>query len=157
MHAATDVTGFGLLGHLHEMVEASGCAAALELAAVPVFDAALDYAAQGVVPGRTADVIAWADEFSAWESPADRELWMKVLCDPQTSGGLLIASRPSEPTRWPRELEARSVLHASHRDLHRRRPRTRRRRLIARCRSVIGAIISLEALNQGLLIERTAP
>ena len=112
VHAATDVTGFGLLGHLHEMVEASGCTAALELDAVPVFDAALGYAAQGVVPGRTADVIAWADEFSAWESTADRELWMKVLCDPQTSGGLLIAVAPERAEALAAALEARSVLHA---------------------------------------------
>ena len=112
VHAATDVTGFGLLGHLHEMVEASGCAATLELAAVPVFDTALDYAAQGVVPGRTADVVAWAEEFSAWESAEDRELWMKVLCDPQTSGGLLIAVAPERADALAAELEARSVMHA---------------------------------------------
>ena len=91
VHACTDVTGFGLLGHLHEMVEASGCAAELDLAEVPVFERALDYARQGVMPGRTADVVAWAEEFSAWAADADRELWMNVLCDPQTSGGLMIA------------------------------------------------------------------
>ena len=112
VHACTDVTGFGLLGHLHEMVEASGCSAELQLSNVPVFDAALDYAAQGVTPGRTADVVAWAREFSAWNAGADETLWMNVLCDPQTSGGLLIACAARDADRLAGELEARAVLHA---------------------------------------------
>ena len=112
VHAATDVTGFGLLGHLHEMVEASGCAAELDLAAVPVFAAALDYARQGVMPGRTADVVAWADEFSAWEAVEDRSLWMNVLCDPQTSGGLLMAVAPERAEALAEELAARGALAA---------------------------------------------
>jgi selenide,water dikinase len=112
VHAATDVTGFGLLGHLHEMVEASRCAGRLELAEVPVFAGALDYAAQGVMPGRTADVVAWADEFVAWEATADRELWMNVLCDPQTSGGLLMAVAPGRADTLAEALSARGVLAA---------------------------------------------
>lgn len=91
VHAGTDVTGFGLLGHLHEMAESSGCAARVDLAAVPVFDGALQFAIDNVVPGRTVDVTAWADEFTAWVSDEPRELWMRLLCDPQTSGGLLMA------------------------------------------------------------------
>jgi selenide,water dikinase len=112
VHACTDVTGFGLLGHLHEMVEASGCAAELELAKVPLFDRALDYARQGVKPGRTADVAAWAEEFSAWEADADRGLWMSVLCDPQTSGGLMIACAAADADRLAEEFAARGVLGA---------------------------------------------
>jgi len=110
VHAATDVTGFGLLGHLHEMVEASGCAAELELAAVPVFAGALDYARRGVMPGRTAEVVAWADEFSAWEAAQDRSLWMNVLCDPQTSGGLLMAVAPERAEALAEALTVREVL-----------------------------------------------
>ena len=92
VRAATDLTGFGVLGHLHEMLVASGCAAELDLAAVPLFDRALEYAAQGVVPGRTADVIAFAEPFTRWESADfDAAVWMQVLCDPQTSGGLLMS------------------------------------------------------------------
>jgi selenide,water dikinase len=112
VHACTDVTGFGLLGHLHELVEASGCAAELDLAAVPVFGGALGYAEQGVMPGRTADVIAWANEFAEWRADADRELWMNVLCDPQTSGGLLIACADGDAERLAHELSAREVLSA---------------------------------------------
>ena len=112
VHAATDVTGFGLLGHVHEMAEASGCAVELDLPAVPVFERALDYAAQGVMPGRTADVVGWASAFVAWESDADRTLWMNVLCDPQTSGGLLMACAAQDAARLAGELEARGVLAA---------------------------------------------
>jgi selenide,water dikinase len=112
VHAATDVTGFGLLGHLHEMALASGLAADLHLSEVPLFDSALGYAAQGVMPGRTADVVAWAQEFSTWEADADRTLWMNVLCDPQTSGGLMIACAAQDAERLADELATRGVLGA---------------------------------------------
>ncbi len=110
VHAATDVTGFGLLGHLHEMAEASGCGATMDLGEVPLFAGALDYARDGVVPGRTADVVAWADEFTQWAHDNDRDLWMKVLCDPQTSGGLLIAVSPEAAHQLCVALEVRGVL-----------------------------------------------
>lgn len=103
-HAATDVTGFGLVGHLHEMALASGCAADIDLTSVPVFDRMLDHAMAGVVPGRTADVTAWAADFITWESTEDRDLWMRVLCDPQTSGGLLVALSPEEMGVFEAEL-----------------------------------------------------
>jgi len=89
--AATDVTGFGLLGHLHEMAEASGCAADLELGTVPLFERVMEWAQGKVVPGRTAEIVEWAEEFVWWCHAGERELWMRVLCDPQTSGGLLMA------------------------------------------------------------------
>ena len=110
--ACTDVTGFGLLGHLHEMAEASDCAAQLDLAAVPVFDRVLEYAARGVVPGRTQDVRAWTDGFVHWAATADEDTWMRVLCDPQTSGGLMIAVHESAAGQLERELESRGVLAA---------------------------------------------
>lgn len=112
VNACTDVTGFGLLGHLHEMVEASGCAAELDLAAIPVFDRVLDYAERGVVPGRTADVRQWAGEFALWGAAAQKDTWMKVLCDPQTSGGLMIAVHAQAADELERELKSRDVLAA---------------------------------------------
>ena len=110
VHACTDVTGFGLLGHLHEMVDASGCSAELDLAAVPVFDRALQWAEKSVIPGRTADVVAWARDFLTWYSDADADLWLRVLCDPQTSGGLLIAVPAEAADHLARELAQRDVL-----------------------------------------------
>jgi len=109
VHAATDVTGFGLLGHLHEMCDASGCAAELDLDEVPVFERALELAERGVVPGRTAEVVGWATDFTTWHSSSDRDLWMKVLCDPQTSGGLLMAVAEEKADSLEAALVARDV------------------------------------------------
>jgi len=88
-HACTDVTGFGLVGHLHEMAEASGVTAEIDLESVPLFERALEHSAEGVRPGRTAEVLEFLDAFTDW-GPAD-DAWRGVLGDPQTSGGLLIA------------------------------------------------------------------
>lgn len=122
VHAATDVTGFGIAGHLHEMLAGSGCAGELEFAALPLLDGVLAYAAAGVVPGRTADVIAYAAEFVEWDehpaplapdSPsADLTPW-RVLCDPQTSGGLLIAVAADKADALVTALESRGVMHAT--------------------------------------------
>lgn len=94
VHAATDVTGFGLLGHLREMCEGSGLAAVVDRAAVPVFDGARRLANDGVRTGASVRVWASVGDFvtapaSGW-SDAERDL----LCDPQTSGGLLVACSP---------------------------------------------------------------
>jgi len=110
VHAATDVTGFGLLGHLHEMAEASGCSAELRLGEVPLFARALDFARDGVVPGRTADVVAWAEGFVEWHHADERELWMRLLCDPQTSGGLLIAVAEEAADHLKIALEIRGAM-----------------------------------------------
>ncbi len=109
VHAATDVTGFGLLGHLHEMMSGSGCAASIDLDAVPVFAGVREHVERGVVPGRTADIIEYASAFARWTSASDRTSWMNILCDPQTSGGLLIAVEEGKTARLSAELEARGV------------------------------------------------
>ena len=110
VHAGTDVTGFGLLGHLHEMAEASGCSAELELSAVPLFERVEEWVREGVVPGRTAEVVSWAEEFSEWTADNDAGLWMQVLCDPQTSGGLLMAVTPERAESLVAALTSRGVL-----------------------------------------------
>lgn len=95
-HAATDVTGFGLVGHLHEMLEASGAAAVLNWEALPLFDGVLDFSRDFCRPGKTFDLIEWASTFVTLEGLDDEEAdaRMGVLCDPQTSGGLLVAVPP---------------------------------------------------------------
>jgi selenide,water dikinase len=122
VHAATDVTGFGIAGHLHEMLEGSGCAGELEFDALPLMEGVLDYAAQGVVPGRTADVIEYAAEFIEWpahpapvdpEAPVEHLTCWRLLCDPQTSGGLLIAVAPEKADALMAALGSRGVLHAA--------------------------------------------
>lgn len=101
VNAGTDVTGFGLVGHLREMVLGSDCAAELDLASVPIWPQALEYSRVGVRPGRTEDVIADLDPVVDW-GPAD-DAWRGVLADPQTSGGLLMAV---DPARCDELLEA---------------------------------------------------
>ena len=88
-HACTDVTGFGLIGHLHGMLRASGASAELDAARVPFVDEVLDLAAGGCVPGGThANHRAFAAHVDFGAATA-AEQW--VLCDAQTSGGLLFA------------------------------------------------------------------
>jgi selenide,water dikinase len=92
-HAATDVTGFGLLGHLHNMLAASGVAAELEATTVPLLPKAADLAERGAIPGgtkRNREALADKVRFAA----AVPEPVRVLLFDAQTSGGLLIAVPP---------------------------------------------------------------
>lgn len=91
-HAVTDVTGFGLLGHLHEMLVASGVAADIDPAAVPRFDRVGDLIAAGHVPGGTQRNLAFTRPFMVGAIDEQTEL---LLADPQTSGGLLLAVEPT--------------------------------------------------------------
>jgi selenide,water dikinase len=90
VHAATDVTGFGLIGHLHNMLAASGVAADVESSAVPLLPRALELVDQGAIPGgtkRNREALAAHVTFAA----AVPERVRVLLHDAQTSGGLLIA------------------------------------------------------------------
>lgn len=89
VHACTDITGFGIAGHAREMAAGSGVAIELDLAALPLWRDVLQYSADGVKPGRTADVLAFLEGSVDW-GPAD-DAWRGVLADPQTSGGLFMA------------------------------------------------------------------
>jgi selenide,water dikinase len=85
--AMTDVTGFGLLGHLSEICEGSGLSARLEYKKIPIFLEVEEYISQKCIPGGT---------HRNWQSYGKNirlkdENWKSILCDPQTSGGLLIA------------------------------------------------------------------
>ena len=124
VHACTDVTGFGLLGHAHEMCASSGCGLEIDFGRLPLIDGALDLAARGVCPGKTRDVRAWAEGFArvvpaaspaggetpsldggdAWEERV-HAAW-NVLADPQTSGGLLVAVDPGAADAFEAELRA---------------------------------------------------
>ncbi|MCH4879146.1 selenide, water dikinase SelD [Pseudomonas sp. TMW22090] len=88
--AMTDVTGFGLLGHLVEMADGAQLTARLEYAAVPRLPGVDHYLAEGCVPGGTLRNFDSYGDKIAPISDAQRDL----LCDPQTSGGLLIAVTP---------------------------------------------------------------
>jgi selenide, water dikinase len=95
LSAMTDVTGFGLLGHLHELALASGVAAELDAAAVPAIDGVLELLREDEPPiaGGTRRNREWVEPFIELGSAVPEELvWL--ICDAMTSGGLLVAAAP---------------------------------------------------------------
>ena len=90
VRACTDVTGFGLIGHLAEMVVGSGCAAEINAGAVPVIDDALTFAAMGMIPAGAYKNRDFRASMVDIADSVDRAV-ADILFDPQTSGGLLIA------------------------------------------------------------------
>ena len=94
VHAVTDVTGFGLLGHLLEICRGSGVAAEIVFASLPVLPVAGELARQGYAPGAAAR--NWASYAQEVLLPPGIQDWQQnLLCDPQTSGGLLVSCHPS--------------------------------------------------------------
>src|SRR5919199_3681442 len=90
VHALTDVTGFGLAGHLLEICRGSRLAAQVRFDSLPVIAEALDWVKQGVATG--ASERNWKGYGHEVELPGDFPDWKrKLICDPQTSGGLLVA------------------------------------------------------------------
>jgi selenide,water dikinase len=93
---ATDVTGFGLLGHLHKLARASGVTAVVDAAAVPYLDGSRDAVAAGYVSGGTKRNLAWVRPYLDPRWTNEDELLL--LADAQTSGGLLVAGEvPGHP------------------------------------------------------------
>jgi selenide,water dikinase len=102
VHAATDVTGYGLAGHLGEMLRASdGVSAALSAGALPVLAGAAELARDGVLPGGTrANRTHAGDRFEV--APGVDEALAWLACDAQTSGGLLVAAPAADAERLAR-------------------------------------------------------
>ena len=98
VHAMTDVTGFGLLGHLVEICKGSGVAAELDYAALPILPNALDYAAKGCITGASARNWAGYGEHVVLDAKRFGDVERALLTDPQTSGGLLVACAPELAT-----------------------------------------------------------
>ena len=94
-HACTDITGFGLLGHLYEMVHASGVSARVSASSVPLLPDTMHFASMGIIPEgahkNRGFYQKWVDSLLAVDDPMEM-----VLFDPQTSGGLLIAASPAD-------------------------------------------------------------
>jgi len=93
VHGATDVTGYGLLGHAHEMARTSGVGLELHAPDIPLLSGALGYSQAGIFPGGTLDNHTYFGP--AVEFEADLPLpWQMLLFDAQTSGGLLLSVPP---------------------------------------------------------------
>lgn len=108
VHACTDVTGYGLLGHLHEMSTASRVDARVRLSAVPILEAAWDLVRERVVPGGTYRNRRAAEAYVQWHPEISEEAQL-LLCDAQTSGGLLIAVPPDRTADLKDALGRRGV------------------------------------------------
>ncbi len=108
-HALTDITGFGLLGHALELAAASGVQLEIWVAAVPSLPGAEQAANAKAVAGGLKANRAWVQErVRGWEEIP--EAWALILCDPQTSGGLLAAVPPSRGDELLTQLPQAAVI-----------------------------------------------
>jgi selenium donor protein len=112
-HACTDVTGFGLLGHLKEMTRASKVDAVIYANKVPVLKEAWDLAAADVVPGGTLSNLDFVSDTVEWDESISRNHRL-VLCDAQTSGGLIIAVGAENKEKMLKALRKNGVAEAAH-------------------------------------------
>jgi len=108
VHACTDVTGFGLLGHLHELAEASGVAARVRAAAIPFLPEAHTLAGQGAIAGGSARNFEFLQDKVAYDASID-DATRLLLADAQTSGGLLIVVPPDRVGMLEAALARRGV------------------------------------------------
>lgn len=108
IHACTDVTGFGVIGHATEMARASGCTVAIDVSAVPLLDGALELVAGNTPGGGRTNQSHFGPGVGAAPAGVDPRL-VQLLYDPQTSGGLLVAVDPSQSANAIAALTAAGV------------------------------------------------
>jgi cysteine desulfurase len=111
-NACTDITGFGLLGHLYEMTSGSGVNAAISVNAVPTLKAAWDFAGADVISGGTLNNLSFVEPHVDFDSTISRVAKL-ILADAQTSGGLLISLPQEKTEEILRELQSRGIKDAS--------------------------------------------
>lgn len=104
VNAATDVTGFGLIGHCYEMAKGAGLGAIINASSLPVIPEALALITKGIHPGATGRNMRFSMGFTHYNSSITEEL-KRVLADPQTSGGLLFAVSPENAEALLAELK----------------------------------------------------
>ncbi|MBN1199205.1 MAG: selenide, water dikinase SelD [Bacteroidales bacterium] len=112
IHSCTDVTGFGLLGHLREMVTGEKVNARINPMTIPVLAGAEEMAAQGIIPGGTKNNLEYVEADVIWGAGIS-DLEKLLLCDAQTSGGLLIAVPAEEAEALLSTLNESGVEQAS--------------------------------------------
>jgi selenide, water dikinase len=108
VHAATDITGFGLLGHLRAMAAASGVSMVVDHEEVEFLPGALDYSRQGYLPGGLKNNIKFLGACVEFEPKVPQEI-RNLLFDPQTSGGLLLVVREKDTAKLVKKLAMRGV------------------------------------------------
>lgn len=105
---ATDVTGFGLLGHLAEMVDQSGVTAEVYADCIPLFDDVLDFVKMEMISGAVERNREYAESYVTKDAEVDSD-WETILYDPQTSGGLLMAVKEEKKGETLSRLKEKGV------------------------------------------------
>jgi selenide,water dikinase len=109
---ATDVTGFGLVGHTWEMAEASGVKIVLRVGNIPIYKEARDLLTQSIAAGKLSREVRWTHgNVTADSGIAPEDL--HLVADPQTSGGLLISIAGSKADELCQKLQARGIADAA--------------------------------------------
>jgi selenide,water dikinase len=104
-HAATDITGFGFVGHAAEMIAETDLGLTIEAARVPLLPGVVEYAEQGLLPGGLHRNRSFREEIVSWDPGVPTPL-RDILYDPQTSGGLLVALPEADAERLVERLQA---------------------------------------------------
>ncbi|MHC1775521.1 MAG: AIR synthase-related protein [Lentimicrobium sp.] len=104
VNACTDITGFGLTGHLHELTSSSGVDAVIWFEHLPFIEGVISLAAAGAIPGGTIANTDFAVSFTDFGSLSQSEIYL--VCDAQTSGGLLVSLSPGEADLLLKDLSA---------------------------------------------------
>lgn len=108
VHAAETVSGSGLVGHLHDILKACGAAATITWDFLPLLDRVWQHCCNGCRPQRTEGVVEWASQFVDVRDVGEGTCAnrMAVLCDPQTSGGLIVAVAPEDADAYAEAFQA---------------------------------------------------
>lgn len=112
VNSCTDITGFGLLGHLYEMVSSSGCGAEINYNSIPLIAGTRELADDLIIPAGTVRNYEYIDDFVIWGEGIEYEEKM-ILCDAQTSGGLLISIPEDKCHELIKSLEDAKALAAA--------------------------------------------
>ncbi len=107
VHACTDVTGFGLLGHLSEMVGDTNVSCEIDATRIPLIEGTEELVLAGAVPGGTRNNMAFVASRVEWPPHIPDHLKL-MLCDAQTSGGLLVALPPDQAAIYCQKLQEKS-------------------------------------------------
>ncbi len=107
--SATDITGFGLLGHLSELCKASGVSAEIHYDSLPFLPGAKELAKDKIIPGGTKRNLKFASQFTEFDSSLNRTTQL-MIADAQTSGGLLVACSPKNAEKYLTKINYRSSI-----------------------------------------------
>ncbi|MFN2396444.1 MAG: selenide, water dikinase SelD [Bacteroidales bacterium] len=112
IHACTDVTGFGLMGHLHEMVGDTAVSCEVDTSQIPLIDGVEELVLAGTVPGGTRNNMEYVNANVHW--PKELPEYLKILlCDAQTSGGLMVALPKDQAAAYCQKLRETGSLSAA--------------------------------------------